>query len=115
MADRPVVLTTPLSRDEIARITGSPRGIKFIEALGQDVGTTLPDAAAANAAAVSSAQAAAIAAQASADAAAASVTALSLLIGQMGLDSTPALLGSIQAQIHALSKRISELEEAPPK
>lgn len=115
MADRPAVQTTPLSRDEIAKITGTPRGIKFIENLGQDVGTTLPDAAAANAAAVSSAQAAAAAAQASADAAASSVTALSLLIDQMGLDSMPALIGSIQAQIQALSDRIAALEEAPTK
>ncbi|NBW08266.1 MAG: hypothetical protein EBR82_09585 [Caulobacteraceae bacterium] len=122
MADRPAVRTQSLSRDEIAKITGTPRGIKFIENLGEDVGTTLPDATmaaqqAAEAAqvAANAAQAAAVAAQAAADAAQLAVTNLAALIDQLGLDSIPAALASVNGQLHAALQRVAALEEGPPR
>lgn len=120
MADRPEVRTQSLSRDEIAKITGTPRGIKFIENLGRDVETILPDATqaaqeAAEAAqlAAEAAQAAADAAQAAADAAQTAVNNLSALIDQLGLDSIPAAIASIDGQLHAALQRIAALEEGP--
>lgn len=122
MADMPPVRTQPLSRDEIARITSTPRGIKFMENLGDDVGKTLPEATQAAAAAAEAAQAAAdaaqlaaTAAQAAADAAQLAVNNLAALIDQLGLDSIPAALASCNGQLHAALQRVTALEEGPPR
>ena len=120
MADRPEVQTQPLSRDEIAKITGSPRGMKFIENLGLDVGQTLPNAAEQTSVAVAAAQAAAVAAAAAAATAQAAAAAaqlaadnLAALVDQLGLDSIPAALASIDGQLHAALQRVAALEEGP--
>ena len=69
MADKPAIRTQPLSRDEIAKITSTPRGIKFIESLAADVSQILPDAIAQALAAVAESQFSADSASAAASAA----------------------------------------------
>lgn len=70
MADLVVTATQRLTREQVsAFVGGNPRAIRLIELLTQDVGSTLPAAATANAAAAESAGIAASAAQSTASAA----------------------------------------------
>lgn len=115
-----VIATKPLTRAELSQIANNPRQRKYLEDLGKDVGTALPQAVdAANQAviaaqaAAASAQAAADAAQASANAAQTAVNDLAELLAAAGLEAMPAMIGSIQAQIKAASDRIAAIEEGP--
>jgi len=69
MAERPAVKVQRMGRDKLALFLPNREAIKAFEHLAEDVATTLPDAALANATAAELAAAAAAAAQADADAA----------------------------------------------
>ena len=76
MAERPAVKVQRMGRDKLALFLPNREAIKAFEHLVEDVATTLPDAAFANAAAAELAAAAAAAAQADADDALAQLAAL---------------------------------------
>jgi methyl-accepting chemotaxis protein len=116
-----VTTTRPLTRADIAELAKSPRQQRFLESLGQDAAENIPsavnqvsEAAALAQAAANAAQAAADAAQAAAQAAQSAVDALAELVGVSGMDSVPAVIGSMQADIQAIAMRVAAIEEGPP-